>query len=287
MSHTYLQFPAAPNLPLAPQQWDARYQEQLNNVLRLYFNRLSGALQELGRPDGGYHLSFPHGAFFQDGNTTLATAIPNGISTAAITVASTKGFPSSGWLLIGSEIISYTTKTDTQFDGTITRSVLGTSGSGHSIGAAVTEVQGTGSPTTIGTVLFNNTTFKNGVFASADYSKIYFAYSGIFNLQFSAQLLNFTTSEDNVTVWFSKNGTDIPYSASIEQVNSKHGTSPGAAILTVNILEQFAAGDYVALKWTSNTGDTVIGTFPAGTSPVHPVSPGLIFTATFVSAPVG
>ena len=36
--------PAAPNLPLAPQQYDPRYHEQLNNVLRLYFNRLDNFL---------------------------------------------------------------------------------------------------------------------------------------------------------------------------------------------------------------------------------------------------
>ena len=68
MSHTYLTFPAAPNLPLAPDPWDRRYQDQFANVLRLYFNQLSGVLQELGRTDGGYHLSFPHGSFFQDGD---------------------------------------------------------------------------------------------------------------------------------------------------------------------------------------------------------------------------
>jgi hypothetical protein len=30
-----------PNLPLAPEQYERRYQDQLNNVLRLFFNRLS------------------------------------------------------------------------------------------------------------------------------------------------------------------------------------------------------------------------------------------------------
>ena len=30
----------APNLPLAPDDWDRRYQDQFANVLRLYFNRL-------------------------------------------------------------------------------------------------------------------------------------------------------------------------------------------------------------------------------------------------------
>ena len=31
---------AAPSLPLAPQQYESRYQDQFANVLRLYFNRL-------------------------------------------------------------------------------------------------------------------------------------------------------------------------------------------------------------------------------------------------------
>jgi hypothetical protein len=30
-----------PNLPLAPTEYDRRYQDQLNNVLRLFFNQLS------------------------------------------------------------------------------------------------------------------------------------------------------------------------------------------------------------------------------------------------------
>ena len=286
MSHTYLRFPAAPNLPLAPQQWDARYQEQLNNVLRLYFNQLSGLLQELGSDQGGYHISFPSGAFHQDGNTTLTSAMTN-VSTAAIQVASTAGFPSSGYILIGSEVISYTTKTASTFDGTVTRGVLGTTNVAHSIGAAVTEVQGTGSSTTIGSVQFNATDYSNGVSVDpANSANLIFAKAGVYNLQFSAQLLNFTTSEDNVTFWLSQNGTDVAYSAGIEQVNAKHGTAPGARIAAWNYLLELAAGDYITLKWASDTGNTIVGTYPAGTSPVHPVSPALIFTATFVSAPL-
>jgi hypothetical protein len=30
-----------PNLPLAPDQYERRYQDQVNNVLRLYFNQLN------------------------------------------------------------------------------------------------------------------------------------------------------------------------------------------------------------------------------------------------------
>ena len=30
-----------PNLPLAPNEYERRYQDQINNLLRLYFNQLS------------------------------------------------------------------------------------------------------------------------------------------------------------------------------------------------------------------------------------------------------
>jgi hypothetical protein len=125
-------------------------------------------------------------------------------------------------------------------------------------------------------VLFNNTDYSNGVSVDAtDQTKVVFTTAGIYNLQFSSQLLNFTTSEDNVTIWYRLNGTDISASASIEQVNSKHGTSPGARICTVNLFVQ----------WASDTGNTVLASFPASTvAPVHPLSPGVIFTCQFVSA---
>jgi hypothetical protein len=276
--------PAPPNLPLGTDQYDRRYQDSYSNVLRLYFNQLKNALTELFGDQGGRFISFPHGAFFQDGTTTLSANISN-VSTTPISVASTAGFPVPGWFLIGNEIISYTTKTATTFDGTITRGVLGTTNVAHTAGAAISEVQGTGSSTTIGKVLFNNTSYSAGVYTtSADYSKIYFDNPGVYNIQFSTQLLNFTTSEDNVTIWFRLNGTDIPASASIEQVNSKHGTAPGATICTVNLYIDVKANDYIQMAWTSNTGNTVVGTYPAGTSPVHPVSPAVIFTVSFVSA---
>lgn len=39
--------PVAPNLPLAPGQYSPQYAEQLNNVLRLYFNQLTNTLNTL------------------------------------------------------------------------------------------------------------------------------------------------------------------------------------------------------------------------------------------------
>ena len=107
--------PAVPNMPLGTEQYERRYQDQFINVLRLYFNQLKNALGQLLTTSGGMNLSFPYGAFHQNGNTTLSANITN-VSTTPIQVADTSGFPSTGWLLIGSEIISYTTKTATTFE---------------------------------------------------------------------------------------------------------------------------------------------------------------------------
>jgi hypothetical protein len=282
----YLRPPKAPNLAVGPVQYDQRYQDQLNNQLRIYFNELDNALQTILGTDGGggKFIRFPYGAFHEDGATTLSVGITN-VSTTAISVGSTTGFPSSGYILIGSEVIQYTSKTSTTFGGTITRGVLGTTNVAHSVGAAITEVQGTGSSTTIGSVLFNNTDYSNGVsIDSTDNSKVVFDNPGLYNIQISAQLLNFTTSEDNVTFWFRLNGTDIDNTASIAEVHPKHGTAPGATILSYNIFQQVEADDYIQVEWTSNTGNTIVATYPAGTSPTHPVSPAIILTAQFVSA---
>ena len=68
-----INFPSPPNLPLSPLEFDSRYQEGLNNVLRLYFNRLSGTLQNVLGPDGGRFLSNPFGAFSSSVDQTAAS----------------------------------------------------------------------------------------------------------------------------------------------------------------------------------------------------------------------
>jgi hypothetical protein len=65
---------AAPNLPLAPEQWDKRYQDQFANVLRLYFNRLDNFITRL-EASGDLNpatLNSPNGLFFSTVDQTLA-----------------------------------------------------------------------------------------------------------------------------------------------------------------------------------------------------------------------
>lgn len=275
--------PTPPNLPLATNEYERRYIDQLNNVLRLYFNQLSNFNQQLVAQTGGALLRFPNGAFHQDGATTLTAGITNN-STTPIPVGTTDKFASAGTILIGSELITYTGKTTTTFTG-ITRGVYGTTNVAHLTGVAVTEAQAVPSSTTAIAIPLDTTDASNGVsYDPANPSRVIFAVAGYYNVQFSCQLLNYTTSEDNVTFWWKQNGVDVPFSAGISQVQPKHGSSPGAAIISWNIVLPIKATDYIQLYYASETGNTVCATYPAGTSPVHPVSPSVILTATFVSA---
>lgn len=58
-----LQKIAAPSLPLTPFQYDYRFHDQYSNVLRLYFNRIDSAINNLIGDTGGAYLKFPYGAF--------------------------------------------------------------------------------------------------------------------------------------------------------------------------------------------------------------------------------
>ena len=50
--------PAVPSLPLGPVQYDRQYVDQLNNVLRLYFNQLNNVVGKLVANQGPYEVYF-------------------------------------------------------------------------------------------------------------------------------------------------------------------------------------------------------------------------------------
>jgi hypothetical protein len=66
----------APRLPSAPQEYNAQYQEQFMNILRLYFNQLDSLLGVVVGEAGGRIIRFPYGAFSssQDQSATANTA---------------------------------------------------------------------------------------------------------------------------------------------------------------------------------------------------------------------
>jgi hypothetical protein len=88
--------PQQPRLPAATNQYDFNYQNQLNNVLRLYFNQLDNSFTALLNSNGGAYLRSPYGAFsdFTDQTTTANTATLVALATTdfsnQVTIATSK-----------------------------------------------------------------------------------------------------------------------------------------------------------------------------------------------------
>lgn len=92
---------AAPNLPLAPTVYERQYQDQLNNILRLYFNRLDAILDQLKTGSGaidGSGIRFPYGAFSSDQDQ------PTTVNTETLMTLNTTDFSNGVGLDIGSKI---------------------------------------------------------------------------------------------------------------------------------------------------------------------------------------
>jgi hypothetical protein len=70
-----------PALPIAPDQYNRQYQDQLNSVLRLYFNTLNGLLSQL-KP-----IPVPYGSFADTTNQTVAA-----VDTATVMTFNTTDF---------------------------------------------------------------------------------------------------------------------------------------------------------------------------------------------------
>jgi hypothetical protein len=266
-------------LPVAPTEYSRQYQDQLSNILRLYFNTLDNFVAQLNAAALNT-LALPQGAFFQDGVTTLTANVSNAATT--LPVADTTNFANAGAVLIGSEIITYTGKTAISFTG-CTRGQYGSTAAAHLSGVYVGEVQ---PPTGSVALVMSQTSSSNGVALDpADKSKVVFDTAGYYNIQFSVQLLSFDNAVDNVTLWFSKNGSNIDYSAGLGTIPGRiSATKPATAIISWNIIIPVNAGDYIQLYFASDSGNTVAVTYPPGTSPAHPTSPSVILTATFTSA---
>ena len=191
----------------------------------------------------------------------------------------TTGFPASGYIKIGNEIIGYTGKTATSFTG-ITRGLGTSTASGHAIGSAVTQAQWEPANTPV-QVKIDETELTNGVTLSG-LGDITVTNPGVYNIQFSIQFENFGNDYDDVAVWFRVNGTAIPKTASHSTIAQSHGGAPGALIMTVNIFYTCVGGEVFSLMWQNAEGTAAITSLPP-TGGI-PQSPGVILTVNKIGS---
>lgn len=220
-----------------------------------------------------------YGSFLFDSDTALTAEIQNPSSTATINVLDTTGFNAPGYFKVDTEIIGYSGKTATSFTG-ITRGAAGSTATSHLNGTLISQAQATvaNTPTQ---VLIDQTDLSNGVTLTG-LGNVTVANAGIYNLQFSIQVQNFSNDYEDTAIWFRVNGNDIPQSASYITSTQVHAGTPDANLATVNIFYTLAANDVVSLAWLSKGGHTAI-TSVAPIGATLPVSPGVIFTVNKIA----
>lgn len=81
----------APNLLIAPTQYQQQYIDQLNNALRLYFNQVDNFTGSIMQNAGGRFLNFPN-LFISNGTTQYATGDNTATLVSWGTVAKNEGF---------------------------------------------------------------------------------------------------------------------------------------------------------------------------------------------------
>lgn len=186
----------APNLPVAPIQYEQRFQDQFSNVLRLFFTRLTNKV----------NAPLPHASYY---DTTTQTN----------PVAST---------------VNLMTLNSVESDYQISR----------------------GNPT----------------------SKIYVNSTGVYNIQFSAQLDKTGGGATPVYIWLRINGTNVPNSASKVVIDG-----PNAELVAAwNFVVLLNAGDYFELAWES--ADTAVVLPAVAATGNIPEIPSVILTVTWVSS---
>ena len=113
-------------------------------------------------------------------------------------------------------------------------------------------------------------------------TRITFANTGIYNIQFSSQFQNIDNAEHDVTIWLRLNGTDVAGSAGFVQVPKRKSAgagNEGHVVVSWNYLLSVVAGQYYELMWSTTDHTHITMQFYAGGSP-PPAAASVILTVT-------
>ena len=119
-------------------------------------------------------------------------------------------------------------------------------------------------------IMLNTTDLSNGIYITSG-SRITFLNTGIYDLQFSAQLSQKSGGTQVADIWLSYTGSNVPNTNTAITVQ---GTAAKAVAAWDFMFEVKNPYDYVELKWS--TPDVGLVLQYATTGSIHPAVPSLI-----------
>ena len=127
-----------------------------------------------------------------------------------------------------------------------------------------------------------NTFEANGVSLSAN--TIVFNNTGTYEIIFSIQYKNTSASQEDIYIWFRKNGVDIPDSSSVFTIPARKSAGIPAQLIAVTpFIATLAANDFIEIYWHCNTTAVTVETFTTHANPTIPDTPGVIITVKQVT----
>jgi len=126
-------------------------------------------------------------------------------------------------------------------------------------------------------VVFTTITPAYGVAIGSPASRVVVDDTGVYDIQFSAQIDNTSGGDQQVWIWPRVNGTNVPDSASTLRIKGNDAETVAAW----NFMLSLTAGQYVELMWTSDSTNIVL--LAASATSVYPAIPAVILTVNEVS----
>lgn len=140
----------------------------------------------------------------------------------------------------------------------------------------------TGSVSAGTAMFFGSTDVADGVTLSAG-TRLVVPKTGVYNVQFSAQLKNTDNAQQDATIWFRVDGVDVPNSATQITVPARKSAGVfGYAVAAWNIMLQMNASQYVEIIWVPTSTTVTVEALPASLSPAYPAIPSVIATVSQV-----
>ncbi len=124
----------------------------------------------------------------------------------------------------------------------------------------------------------NTTDSANGV-QIVDGTKVKVTNAGVYNIQFSAQLINTTLDATTIDIWLAKNGQAVENSNTTVTIDKKQTRYVAAW----NFMISLNAKDYIELMWFSSQANAQIHYVGPQSNPDRPAVPSLILTINQVS----
>lgn len=132
-------------------------------------------------------------------------------------------------------------------------------------------------------MIFGTTDLSNGVTIvtnGTNLTRITIAYTGVYNIQFSAQLQNTDNASHDIDIWLRKNGSDVADTSTVVGLEARKSLSdPYHTFAAWNFLVSAVGGDYYELYWATDDYTNVNIPYYAATA-YSPETPSVILTVT-------